>query len=181
MYALFSDSDGIVTHVSVPENCSVTGTFYCDFVLSAVVNHYQAKHPRAGVQGIKLLQDNAPAHRSAVMKSYLEEFHIQVLPHPPYIPDLSPGVFWLHPYIKSCLWGCKFETRSAVGRKLYQCINSIPKEQFKNAFFQMDFPSREMCLGQWRVLWRSQLVNTAKVSHIFKAQLLPLLKKCPLY
>ena len=103
-------------------------------VLSAVVNHYQAKRPRAGVRAIKLLHDNAPAHRSAVVKSYLEEFHIQVLPHPPYSPDFSPCDFWLNPYIKSCLQGRKFETRSAVGSVLYQCINSIPKEQFKNAF-----------------------------------------------
>ena len=82
MYALFFDSDGIVARVSVPENCSVTGTFYRDFVLSAVVNHYQAKRLRAGVRGINLLHDNAPAHRSAVVKSYLEEFHIQVLLQP---------------------------------------------------------------------------------------------------
>ena len=46
MYALLFDSDGIVARVSVPENCSVTGIFYRDFVLSAVVNHYQAKRPR---------------------------------------------------------------------------------------------------------------------------------------
>ena len=116
------------------QKTNVTGTFYRDFVLSAVVNHYQAKRLRARVRGIKLLHDNAPAHRSAVVKSYLEEFHIQVLPHPPYSPDLSPCDFWLNPYIKSCLWGCKFEMRSAVGSSLYQCINSIPKEQFKNAF-----------------------------------------------
>ena len=43
MYALFFDSNGIVAHLSVPENCSITGTFYCDFVLSAIVNHYHAK------------------------------------------------------------------------------------------------------------------------------------------
>ena len=60
MYALFFESDGIAAHVSVPENCSVTGTFYRDFILSAVVNHHQAKRPRAGVRGIKLLHDNAP-------------------------------------------------------------------------------------------------------------------------
>ena len=42
MYALVFDSNGIVARVSVPENCSVTGTFYRDFVLSAIVNHYQA-------------------------------------------------------------------------------------------------------------------------------------------
>ena len=49
MYVLFFDSNGIVAHVSVPENCIITGTFYRDFVLSTVVNHYQAKRPRAGV------------------------------------------------------------------------------------------------------------------------------------
>ena len=122
MYALFFDSDGILACVSVPENCSVTGTFYSDFVFSAVVNHYQAKHPRARVRGIKLLRDNAPAHRSAVVKSYLEEFHIQVLPHPPYSPDLSPCDFWLSPYIKSCLRGRTFETLSAVGSALYTSV-----------------------------------------------------------
>ena len=87
--------------VSVPENCSVTGTFYRDFVLSAVVNHCQVKHPRAGVREIILLHDNAPAHRSAVVKSYLGEFHIQALPHTSYSPDFSPCDF--DPYIKSCL------------------------------------------------------------------------------
>ena len=89
MYALFFDRDGMLTPVSVQENCSVTGTFYPDFVLSAVVNPYQAKRPRAGVRGIKLLHDNAPTHHSAVVRSYLEEFHIQVLPHPPDFPDLT--------------------------------------------------------------------------------------------
>ena len=67
MYALFFDSNRIVARVSAPENCSVTQTFYHDFVLSAVVIHYQAKRSRAGVRGIKLLHDNAPTHRSEVL------------------------------------------------------------------------------------------------------------------
>ena len=50
MYVLFFDSDGIVAHVSVPE-CSVRGTFYLDFVLSAVVNHYQEKRLRTDSEG----------------------------------------------------------------------------------------------------------------------------------
>ena len=51
MYDLFFDIDIIVARVSVPENCSVTGPFYCVFVLSAVVNDYQAKRPRARSEG----------------------------------------------------------------------------------------------------------------------------------
>ena len=37
MYAMFFDNNGVVAHVYVPENCSVTGTFYHDFVLSALL------------------------------------------------------------------------------------------------------------------------------------------------
>ena len=136
MYALFFDSDGIVARVSVPENCSVTGTIkpgLCCFFLPLLTTISKAL--KAGVRGIKLFHDNATTHRSAVVKSYLEEFHIQVLLHPLYSHDLSPCNFWLNSYIKSCLRGRKFEMRSAVGSTLYQCINSIPNEQFKNAFF----------------------------------------------
>ena len=100
-----------------------------------------------------------------MVQSYLEECHNQVLPHPTYSTDLSPCDFWLNPYIKFCLQGCKFETHSSVGSLLYQCVNSIPKEQFKNAFSEW-ISHLEMCPGHWRVLWRSQLVITAKVSCI---------------
>ena len=131
MYTLFFDSDGIVTRVSVPENCRVTGTFYRNFVLSAVDNHYQTKRPRAGVRGIKLLHDIAPAHRSGglIWRNFIfRSCHTH--------STALTCYFWLNPYIKSCLRRRKFETRSAVGSALYQCINSIPKEQFKNAFFE---------------------------------------------
>ena len=134
MYALFFDCEGIVARVPVPEKRSVTGTFYKEKVLSAVVDHYATTHPRTGVRGIHILHDNAPAHRSAVVLEYLEEMKIKTLPHPAYSPDLSPCDFWLNPYIKSCLQGRRFESRSALGSALFQCINSIPKEHFKNAF-----------------------------------------------
>lgn len=134
MYALFFDSQGIVARVPVPEGTSVTGSFYKDFVLSQVVQHYATARPRTGVRGVKLLHDNAPAHKSALVNSYLEDNHIETLPHPPYSPDLSPCDFWLNPYIKNYLRGRRFESRQAVGSALFQCLNTIPKEAFKNAF-----------------------------------------------
>ena len=93
-----------------------------------------------------------------MVKSYLEEFHIQVLPHTPYNPDLSPCDFWYNPYIKSCRRGRKFETRSAVGTALYQCINSILKEQFKNAF------------SEWISRLEKCVQVNGDVSRIFKAR-----------
>ena len=112
----------MVAHVPVPEHRSVTGTFCKENVLPVVVNHYVTKRPRTDTRGLKLLHDNAPAHRSAVVQDYLREQNIEVMPHPPYSPDLSPCDFWLNPYIKTWLRGRRCESRCNVGSALYQCV-----------------------------------------------------------
>lgn len=78
MYALFFDSDGIVARVPVPEHTSVTGTFYKENVLPCVIDHYAAKRPCTGPCGIKLLHDNTPAHRSAMVLDYLAQQNVNL-------------------------------------------------------------------------------------------------------
>ena len=92
-----------------------------------------ATRPRTGVRGLKLVHDNALAHCSAVVQDYLKTQGFKTLPHPAYSPDLTPCDFWLNPVIKKCLSGRKFETRTAVGRALFQCTDSIPKCGYKSA------------------------------------------------
>lgn len=134
MYALFFDCQGMVARIPIPEGRSVTGIFYRDSVLSAVVSHYTTARPGTGVRGIKLLHDNAPAHKSVVVKSYLSDNSIETLPHPAYSPDLAPCDFWLNPYIKNYMRGRRFESRHAVGSALFQCLNTIPKGTYRKAF-----------------------------------------------
>ena len=139
MYALFFISEGIVVQVPVPNLTSVIGIFYRHNVLSAVKRHYSTVYPRRTVlpaKGVFLLHDNAPVHKSALVKEYLAQNQIKTLPHPPYSPDLAPCDFWLNPYIKACLRGRRFETRTQVGSALFQCLKGIPKQAFKDAFTQ---------------------------------------------
>ena len=72
LYALFFDAKGIVARIPVLERKKVTGIFYAEQVLPAVVNHYTTTRPRTGMRGMKLLHDNAPAHCSAVVQDYLK-------------------------------------------------------------------------------------------------------------
>jgi hypothetical protein len=74
-----------------------------------LVDFYQKCRPRTGVLRIKLLHDNAPAHKSAMVQEYLKESGLDVLDHPPYSPDLSPCDFWLFPRLKEMLAGNRFE------------------------------------------------------------------------
>ena len=132
LYALFFDARGIVARIPVPEHKTVTGIYYAEQVLPVVVNHYMATRPQTGVQGLKLLHDNTPAHPTTQPWCYLKTQGFKTLSHPAYSPDLAPCDFWLNPVIKKCLSGCKFETRTAVRRALFQCTDSIPKCDYKS-------------------------------------------------
>ena len=83
--------------ISVPKGSSVTGKFYKKSVFTQLVDFYQKRRPRTGVRGIKLLHDNALAHKSTMVQEYLTESGLDVSDHPSYSPDLSPLDFWLFP------------------------------------------------------------------------------------
>ena len=96
LFAIFFDSKGPVRQVPVPKGSSVTGKFYRESVLTQLVDFYQKRRLRTGVCGIKLLHDNAPAHKSATVQEYLKESRLDALDHPPYSPDLSPCDLVIH-------------------------------------------------------------------------------------
>ena len=57
-----------------------------------------------------LHHDNAPAHASLLIRSYLAKHQTVVVPHPPYSPDLAPANFFLFPKLKTTLKGRRFQT-----------------------------------------------------------------------
>ena len=73
LYAIFFDSKGPVLQIPVPKGSFVSGKFCREIVLTQLVDFYQKRRPRTGVRGIKLLHDNAPAHKSATVQEYLKE------------------------------------------------------------------------------------------------------------
>ena len=132
LYAIFFDSKGPVLQIPVPKGSSVTGKFYRESVLTQLVDFYQKRGPRTGVRSIKLLHDNALAHKSATVQEYLKESGLDVLDHPPYSPELSPCDFRLFPRLKEMLAGHRFESRCGIGSAVYQCLQHIPKEDYRS-------------------------------------------------
>ena len=60
------------------------------------------------MRGIKLLIDNASSHTTKLTKNFLESEGLDLLPHPPYSPDLAPCDFWLFPKLKIYLQSREF-------------------------------------------------------------------------
>ena len=83
-------------------------------------------------RSVLLLQDNAPAHTSQVAMTAATECGFEVLPHPPYSPDMAPSDFCLFPKLKSNLRGTQFGSKEGV----IAAVNEYLDDQEKDFYFE---------------------------------------------
>jgi len=75
-----------------------------------------------------ILRDNARPHASGAVSEILEKYGWQVLPHPPYSPDMSPPDFDLFPKLKKPLRGKRFRNNEEVSNEVNRVIRRINNE-----------------------------------------------------
>ena len=85
------------------------------------------------LKGLCLIHDNSPAHKCVLVQDILKEGKVVQLSHPPYSPDLSPCDVFVS-FTKKTLSGHRYESRSALGSAVYQCLQDIPKKAYFSAF-----------------------------------------------
>jgi len=71
---------------------------------------------------------NARPHASGAVSEILEKYGWQVLPDPPYSPDMSPPAFDLFPELKKPLRGKHFRSTEEVSNEVTQVIRRINNE-----------------------------------------------------
>ncbi|UYV75913.1 hypothetical protein LAZ67_13001793 [Cordylochernes scorpioides] len=67
-------------------------------------------------------------------RQYAEWRGQEILPQPPYSPDIAPNDFFLFPKLEAVLKGRHFDTRDDIIEKSLLTLKSIPKELYKNCF-----------------------------------------------
>ena len=63
---------------------------------------------------VLLLQDNASAHKSQVVMTAVTECGFEILPHPPYSPDMAPSDVYMFPKLKCHLRGTQHGSNKGV-------------------------------------------------------------------
>jgi len=71
---------------------------------------------------------NARPHASGAVSEILEKYGWQVLPHPPFSPDMSPPVFDLFQKLKKPLSGKRFRSIEEVSNDVTQVIRRLNNE-----------------------------------------------------
>ena len=59
-------------------------------------------------------RDYAPCHKSMKTMIKMNELSFDLLPHPPYSPDLASSVYWLFADLKKMLQGKRFGSNKEV-------------------------------------------------------------------
>lgn len=76
--------------------------YYIDNCLIPVIIEIRKKE-KSSRATLRILHDNGPSHAHRDVVDYLAEQCIEIIPHPPYSPDLAPCDFWLNDYVKNRL------------------------------------------------------------------------------
>jgi len=133
---LFFDWKGIVHHEFVPCGQMVNKQLYQD-VLAHLRDAVCRKRPELWENQTWMLHhDNAPAHTSLLIRSYLAKHQTSVVPHPPYSLDLAPADFFPFPKLKTSLKGRCFQTTEEIKENSIRELSVITESTFKEAFQQ---------------------------------------------
>lgn len=96
MLCIWWDQLGVIYYELLKPNETITGALYRTQLmrLSRALREkrpqYEERHDKVILQ-----HDNARPHVAQVVKTYLETLRWEVLPHPPYSPDIAPSDYYL--------------------------------------------------------------------------------------
>jgi transposase len=93
----------------VPSGTTLTAAYYCQFLLK-LRRKMHANRPDLLENGVLILHDNARPHLGKDVRELLDRYSLEVLPYPPYSPDMSPPDFDLFPKLKINMRGVRFST-----------------------------------------------------------------------
>jgi len=110
MFCIFFSVEGTVAKVVVPKGTTVTENLHVDNILPEVFSNFKEMMGRNTVQDVMLHHDNAAPHSSKTVTKYLKQERDNILPRPPYSPELAPCDFFLFPKIKKELKNKKYNS-----------------------------------------------------------------------
>ena len=129
MMSIWWDSQGVIYYELLPENTTVKSKLYCKQINSLAS---AIKEKRPCKDKIIFLHDNARAHTAKRCCKKIKKLGWEIMPHPPYSPDISPSDYYLFKILKQHLDGEIFDSREDLKKGLDDFFSSKPAEFYSN-------------------------------------------------
>jgi histone-lysine N-methyltransferase SETMAR len=135
MATVFWDSKGLILIDFLEGQRTITASYY-ERVLKRLNTALAKKHQGKLHQGVLFHHDNAPVHSASKIRAILHKFQWEILPHPPYSPDLAPSDFFLFPKLKEHLKGTRFQSLDEAKKEVLTWCRKQPTEFYKEGILQ---------------------------------------------
>lgn len=111
---------------------TVTADLYCDQLTRLDEKIRELRPALHNRKGVVFHHDNARPHTALRTKQRLQELGYEVLPHPPYSPDLAPSDYHLFLSMQNFLDGKKFQNVHDVQMAVTNFLSSKDRAFFKS-------------------------------------------------
>jgi transposase len=129
------DTEEIIHYEVLERNLTVTAERYCQ-QLRRLEEAIQQKRPGRRHEVI-LQHDNARPHTSNMTKAAIQELDWEILPHPPYSPDLAPSDYHLFRALSNNLRGVSFNNDAELRNWLDDFFTAKPTDLFKHGIEEL--------------------------------------------
>lgn len=138
MLCIWWDQQGVVYYELLQPGETITGEVYRR-QLMRLSRALKEKRPETVTRHNKVIlqHDNARPHVAKPVKTYLETLKWEVLPHPPYSPDVAPSDYYLFRSMQHGLVDQHFTNFGEVKNWIDSWIADKPAEFFKKGIHEL--------------------------------------------
>ena len=136
MGLFFWDEEGLLLLKWVSEGGTAITNFYCEALRELRENIRQQRRGKL-TRGVLLQHDNASCHTSPRTLATIQELGFEVVPHPPYSPDLAPSDYWLFGPLKQHLRGRRYDTIQEVGQVVHRWLRERLEGWFADGILRL--------------------------------------------
>jgi [histone H3]-lysine36 N-dimethyltransferase SETMAR len=125
--SVIRDARGIIFIEYLEKGQTINSEYYIAF-LERLNDEIKKKHSHLKKKKVLF----TPVHKSVKTTAKLHELGYELLPYPPYSPDLAPSDFFLFADLKRMLAGKKFSTNEEVIAETEAYFEAKEKSYYKN-------------------------------------------------
>jgi [histone H3]-lysine36 N-dimethyltransferase SETMAR len=126
------DMDGLIYYELLNQNQTITADVYCQQLDKLRLSLATKRPALANRKGVILQQDNARPHTAKITQQKLKEFGWEILPHPPYSPDIAPSDYHLFQSLQHFLDGKEFKGKNEVENAINSYFTQKSKDFFRD-------------------------------------------------
>lgn len=137
MLCIWWDFKGVVYYELLPKNETINKEKYCQQLDNLKKSIAEKRPELLNRRGVVFHHDNARPHTSLATCRRLHEFSWEVLPHPPYSPDIAPSDYHLFRSLQHSLRDKKFDTLEDVKTYLDEFLASKTKNFWNHGIMSL--------------------------------------------